>query len=304
MKRKSMYCMVLHFLTVDFTLICLPLDVSAIFDKTAEGIKEWIRRVLARYGLSFDQLFCVTSDEAATEECAIRLIKCFRLPCVPHRLSNVVKTAFEELGLAAKEDEQLARESLIDATKSMVKFINNKGAVRAFFESKQKEYDLRRKNQLYCKTRFIGSLLMGQIFLENRRAVSDVVTEASTNNAKPWTDCPEFREEHWNRWMDVMLCTRGIAEAVTRMSGSYFATIHSILPAVIELRHNLQLSLSRLQDRHLLQLRGRDIFLLRVHAWYKCLLTDLPITLTRILITQLYCWHAFLIHATETGVLR
>jgi hypothetical protein len=35
------------------------------------------------------------------------------------------------------------------------------------------------------------------------------------------------------------------------MSGSYFATVHSILPAVIELRHSLQLSLSRLQDRQL-----------------------------------------------------
>jgi hypothetical protein len=46
-KRKSMYCVVLHFLTVNFDLICLPLDVSPIFEKTAEGIKEWIRRVLA-----------------------------------------------------------------------------------------------------------------------------------------------------------------------------------------------------------------------------------------------------------------
>lgn len=247
-KRKSMYCMVCHFLTKDFELICFPLDVSPIVEKTAPGIKEWIRRVLARYGLSLGQVFCLTSDEAATETCATSLIKCFRLSCVPHRLSNVVKTAFEELGLAAKEDETLDRVPLIDATKRMVKFINNKGAVRTFFELKQKEHGLRRKNQLYCKTRFIGSLMMGEIFLENRAAISDVVTKASTETAKPWVDCPEFREEHWNRWLDVMANTRGIADAVAHMSGSYFATVHHVLPAVIELRHALDLSFQRLED--------------------------------------------------------
>ena len=249
--RKAMYCLVLHFLTKDFTQVCLPLDVSRIHDKTAQGIKEWIRKVLARYALSFDHLFCLTSDEAAPEQCATTLIQCFRVPCVPHRLSNVVKTAFQELGLAAKEDEELARMPLVEATKSMIKFINNKGAVRIFFEEKQEEHELRRKNQLYCKTRFIGSLLMGEIFLENRQAVSDVVTKASVEDAKPWTECPEFREENWNRWLDVMTCTCGIGDAVTRMSGAYFATVNCILPDVIALRHSLQLSLSRLQDGHL-----------------------------------------------------
>jgi hypothetical protein len=161
-KRKSMYCMVIHFVTTTFDLISLPLDVGPVSDKTAEGIKEWIRKILSRYGLSFSQLFCVTSDEAATEECATRLIGCFRLPCVPHRLSNVVKTTFEEVGLAAKEDAALSREPLIEATKRMIKFINNKGAVRTFFEGKQANYGLRRKNQLYCPTRFIGRNFLGK----------------------------------------------------------------------------------------------------------------------------------------------
>lgn len=251
-KRKAMYCLVLHFMTESFSLVALPLDVSRIYDKTASGIKEWIRKVLARYGLSFDSLFCLTSDEAAAEECATGLISCYRVPCVPHRLSNVVKTTFEELGLAAKQgDDEGLRQPLIEATKRMIKFIKNKGAVRTYFEERQSERGLRRQLQLYCKTRFIGSLLMGEIFLENRMVISDIITHSSVQESKPWTECPEFREEHWNRWLDVMMCTRGIGEAVTRMSGSYYPTVNNILPDVIELRYQLEISLSRLNDRHL-----------------------------------------------------
>jgi len=73
---KSMYDLTIHFLTDKFVLYSLPLEVSAIEDKTAEGIAAWIQQALGHFGFSTKQkLFCMTSDEASTEEKTNRLLK-------------------------------------------------------------------------------------------------------------------------------------------------------------------------------------------------------------------------------------
>jgi hypothetical protein len=250
-RKTPMYCMTIHFLTDEFELVCLPLAVQSIdVSKTAEAVKEWIRKVFKTYSLNLERLLCLTSDEASVEECATKLLKCYRVPCAPHRLSNVVKTAFEEVGFSSRsKDEVLPRVPLVQATKKMVKFINNRGKVVEAFEGFQEKHNLRRKNQLYCDTRFIGSVLMGKIFLENRLAIEDLISHCAIHNdEKPWKECPEIREEVWLRWQDVGFCTKTISDAVERLSGGHYPTVNQLLPAIVETRDSIRLSKLRLEN--------------------------------------------------------
>lgn len=135
-KGTPMYCMVVHFLTDNFELLAIPLEVSATLDKTATGIKSWIRMVFAKFGLSLEKLLCITSDEAAAETAAISLLGCARVPCVPHRLSNVVKNAFIKAELETKTEKHAGSDDdvLVRVTKKVVKFVNNRKDVRAFHD--------------------------------------------------------------------------------------------------------------------------------------------------------------------------
>lgn len=142
-KGVPMYCMVAHLLTAEFDLLCVPLDISSTLDKTAAGIKAWIRAAFVKLGLSLDNLLCVTSDEAAAEQCAIDLIGCYRVRCVPHRLSNVVKTAFVKTSLEAADTKKLKdgeAECLVRVTKKMVKFVNNRKDIRAYHDAQRAEH--------------------------------------------------------------------------------------------------------------------------------------------------------------------
>jgi hypothetical protein len=138
-KGTPMYCMVVHFLTEDFQLLALPLEVSATLDKTAAGIKAWVRAVFLKFGLSFDKLLCLTSDEASAETAATTLLGCARVSCVPHRLSNVIKNAFIKAELETKVEKPVGpdAEVLVRATKKMVKFINNRKDIRAFHDAER-----------------------------------------------------------------------------------------------------------------------------------------------------------------------
>ncbi len=231
-----MYCMVVHFLTEKFELLSLPLEVSVLMDKTAVGIKGWIRGVFAKLGLSFEKLLCITSDEASAETCATSLIGCYRVPCVPHRLSNVLKMAFIEASLESKADSDNGPPLLVQTTKKVVKFINNRKDIRAFHDNEREQRGINRKLQLYCDTRFIGSLLMGKIFIENKPATDALLTKCALEDKAPWSDAPKIKEEHWLQWEDALMLTKSFNDIVDQFSGAQYVTVCHVLPVILELR--------------------------------------------------------------------
>lgn len=97
-----------------------------------------------------------------------------------------------------------------------------------------------RKLQLYCDTRFIGSLLMGTIFLENKLATQELVTKCALEDKAPWIDMPQIKEEHWLQWEDALFLTSTFNDCVEQFSGGLYVTISDILPAIFELRLSLQ----------------------------------------------------------------
>jgi hypothetical protein len=93
---------------------------------------------------------------------------------------------------------------------------------------------------LYCDTRFIGSLLMGKIFLENKVATQELITKCALEEKAPWNDIPQIKEEHWLQWEDALYLTSAFNDCVEQFSGALYATISDILPVIMELRLSLQ----------------------------------------------------------------
>ena len=257
---RSMYAMRIRFLTEDFELIEIPVEISAIPGKEARVVSHWVQSGIQNFGLDMKNCILITADGA--EKAAVGVLNSdlkdafksdsyfipidedinwkdaasmMNIPylwCMDHRASLVIRKTFTGTHFLPQ----------VDVAKDLVQMMRKTNKIRIMYDQERQALPKPPPIiQPYSGTRYGSALIMGSTIILNESIIKTIrqTCADSSEDMKKEFAAKDVPNSFFGTWKDQCRVFGPLGNEIQSWAGSKYCTGTTIITGVLKQRAHL-----------------------------------------------------------------